>query len=302
MNPTPVVGRLAPTPSGHLHLGNACAFLAAWLSVRSQDGRLLLRVEDVDTTRARPDVLEGQLADLRWLGFAWDEEVAAQSARDYGPWLEVLRDHTYFCTCSRKDVADAGGIYPGTCRDGGHDAGKVRYRLPAETVAVVDRRFDTRIVDPSGQGDPVLRRADGVYAYDLAVVADDIADGVTEVVRGADLLAHTAVQVRLWEALGATPPAWMHTPLILGPDGRKLSKSHGSLHLGALREAGWRPRDVLRTILPWLGIEGADSLDAAVAAFDPVRGPRGPVLVETHRCPSPREGVSWRLEQSGGAP
>jgi len=258
-------------------------------------------VEDVDTTRARPTVLQGQLADLRWMGLLWDEVVPAQSRRDYAPWLRALGDRTYFCTCTRKDVSEAGGVYPGTCRDAGHAEGKVRFRLPRGTVTVLDRRFGPHPVDPAALGDPVLRRADGVTTYDLAVVADDIADGVTEVVRGADLLEHTAVQIRLWEALGATPPEWLHTPLILGPDGQKLSKSHGSMHLGVLRDAGWGPRDILRTILPWLGVEGVDSPEAAVAVFDPARGPLGPILVETNRCPSPREQVSWRLHRSGGA-
>jgi glutamyl/glutaminyl-tRNA synthetase len=299
--PSPtIVGRLAPTPSGHLHLGNASAFLAAWLSVRSRGGRLLLRVEDVDTTRARVEVLEGQLTDLRWLGLGWDEEVEPQSTRDYAPWLLALREHTYFCTCTRKQIAAAGGVYPGTCREAGNDSGKIRFRLSSGEVLVFDQHFGGRRVDASRRGDPVLLRADGIYAYNLAVVADDIADGVTEVVRGADLLDHTAVQVRLWEAFGATPPSWMHSPLILGPDGRKLSKSHGSLHLGALRDAGWSPRDVLRATLPWLGIEGVDSLDAATAAFDPAGGPRGSVLIETHGCPTPHEGVSWHSVRSGG--
>jgi glutamyl/glutaminyl-tRNA synthetase len=267
------VGRLAPTPSGHLHLGNTTAFAAAWLSTRSQGGRLLLRVEDVDVGRARKAVVESQKRDLAWLGLHWDEETPAQSTRNYVPWLTRLAASTYFCTCARRS-----GPYPGTCRDARHTAGKVRFRVPAGEVAYVDRRWGTRRADPTEQGDPVLRRADGVFAYNLAVVADDIADGVTEVVRGADLLDHTAVQIRLWEALGATPPTWLHAPLVLGPDGKKLSKSHGSTHLGALRDAGWTASDVLRVVLPWLGLDG-DDLDDAARAFDPTKGPLGPIRI-----------------------
>lgn len=268
-----VIGRLAPTPSGDLHLGNVTAFLAAWLSVRAASGRLLLRMEDVDVGRARPDVAARQRADLRWLGLEWDEEVPAQSSRNYAPWLSRLAGSRYFCTCTRSQVS---GPYPGTCRDAGHAEGKVRFRLPDGPVPFVDRRWGPREVDPATEGDPVIRRADGVFAYDLAVVADDLLDGVTEVVRGADLLAHTAVQIRLWEAFGATPPTWLHTPLVLGPDGKKLSKSHGALHVGALRAAGWSAGDVLRAVFPWLGLQ-AKTLENALAAWDPEAGPRGPV-------------------------
>jgi glutamyl/glutaminyl-tRNA synthetase len=275
----PPTGRLAPTPSGHLHLGNVCAFGAAWLSIRASGGRLLLRLEDVDLGRARPEVVDGIRLDLRWLGLDWDEEVPPQSHRDYERWLEVLGGATYRCVCSRAQVRAAGGVYPGTCREAGHADGAVRFRLPPGEVDVVDRRFGHRHVDPGAFGDPVLRRRDGVFAYNLAVVADDLLDGVTEVVRGADLLDYTAVQVRLWEALGGTPPTWMHAPLILGPDGRKLSKSHGSTEVRALREAGWSPTDVWRTVLPWLGLKHAHVHDA-VGAFRADVGPRGPVALE----------------------
>lgn len=285
-----VSGRLAPTPSGHLHLGNATAFAAAWLSARSQGGRVLLRIEDVDTTRARAEVEEEQRDDLRWLGLDWDEEVPRQSARDYAPWLDAL--DSYFCTCTRKDVQASGGVYPGTCRDAGHGLGKVRFRLPPGEVVFADAKWGAQRGTP--EGDPVLRQADGVYAYNLAVVADDIADGVTEVVRGADLLELTPLQIRLWEGFGATPPRWVHAPLILGPDGRKLSKSHGSLHLGAMRDAGWTAAEVRRVVLAWLGMQG-DALDPD--GFDPARGPRGPIRIDS--IGSPREGVSWVDE--GGA-
>jgi glutamyl/glutaminyl-tRNA synthetase len=271
------VGRLAPTPSGQLHLGNALAFGAAWLSVRQQGGRLLLRVEDVDRGRARAEVEADQKEDLRWLGLDWDEETPPQRDRDYGPWLERLRDHVYRCTCTRRQVREAGGVYPGTCRDAGHAGGAARFRLPAGEVRFVDRRFGPRAVDPTAFGDPVLQRRDGVFAYNLAVVVDDLCDGVTEVVRGADLLDFTAVQIHLWRALGATPPTWLHSPLVLGPDGHKLSKSHGSTEVRALRAAGWTAADVWRVVLPWLGLDALDHVHDAVGHFEVTAGSLGPV-------------------------
>jgi glutamyl/glutaminyl-tRNA synthetase len=123
----------------------------------------------------------------------------------------------------------------------------------------------------------LLRRADGCFTYALANVVDDLCDGVTEVVRGADLLEYSAVQVRLWEAFGATPPTWLHAPLVLGPDGRKLSKSHGAVHVGDLRSEGWQPADVWAVALPWLGIEPVERIEDAVAAFAPERFGSGPV-------------------------
>lgn len=272
-----VVGRLAPTPSGQLHLGNVCAFAAAWLSVRSAGGRLLLRIEDIDTVRARSEVEEGIREDLRWLGLTWDAEVSRQSERSYGWALERLAPHTYRCQCTRAQIRAGGGVYPGTCRDAGHTRGAVRLRLPSGPVSFVDRRFGPRVVDPNGFGDPVLVRSDGLVSYNLAVVADDITDGVTEVVRGADLLDFTAVQIHLWQMLGSAPPTWMHAPLILGPDGTKLSKSHGSAEVRALRAAGCAPADVWAQVLPWLGLAACADIGAAVAGFRADAGPRGPV-------------------------
>ncbi len=274
-----VVGRLAPTPSGHLHLGNVTAFAAAWLSVRSAGGRLLLRMEDIDTVRARAYVEDGIREDLRWLGLSWDAEVPRQSVRDYRLAIEALRPHTYRCTCTRAQIKAAGGRYPGTCRDAGHVEGALRLRLPDGPVHFVDRRFGPRDVDPNLFGDPVLVRSDGLVSYNLAVVADDLTDGVTEVVRGADLLDFTAVQLHLWRWLGEREPTWLHAPLVLGPDGAKLSKSHGSTEVRALREAGWDPARVWRTVLPWLGLEPVGAIGDAVARFDAGVGARGPVVV-----------------------
>jgi glutamyl/glutaminyl-tRNA synthetase len=276
------VGRLAPTPSGRLHLGNVCAFAGAWLSVRSQGGRLALRIEDVDTPRARGDIEDALRDDLRWLGLDWDAETPRQSERDYAPIVERLGDRVYRCGCTRAEVRAAGGVYPGTCRDRGLTEGAVRFRLPDETVTIIDGARGAVTVDLATLGDPVLQRRDGVYAYNLAVVADDIGDGVTEVVRGADLLEQSAVQVCLWRALGCAPPVWLHTPLILGDDGRKLSKSHGSTSVNEWRTDGLTPADVWRVVLPWLGLPAADEIGAAIAGFVPAHVPRGPFTFKEH--------------------
>ncbi|MEQ1567479.1 MAG: glutamate--tRNA ligase family protein [Myxococcota bacterium] len=274
------VGRLAPTPSGRLHLGNALAFGAAWLSARAAGGRVLLRIEDVDRARARTEIERSIRDDLRWLGLEWDEETPPQRVRPYEPWLGALGHQLYRCRCTRAELA-AFDAYPGTCRDRGHPDGAVRLRLPPGEVEFVDRRWGLVRVDPTTTfGDPVLRRRDGSFAYPLAVVVDDLCDGVTEVVRGADLLEYTAVQIHLWRAFGATPPTWMHAPLLLGPDGKKLSKSHGSTEIAALARAGWTPDDVWRQLLPFLGLDGFDHVRDAVGAFDPRGGGRGPFTVD----------------------
>jgi glutamyl/glutaminyl-tRNA synthetase len=234
----------------------------------------------VDRGRARRDVEEAQRQDLRWLGIDWDAEVPPQRERDYGPWLAALAPRTYRCTCTRSRVAAEGfapdGGCPGGCRDAARSGGGVRFRLLPGEAVVADRRHGIRRVDPAIYGDPVLQREDGGYAYNLAVVADDLQDGVTEVVRGGDLLEFAAVQGQIWEAFGATPPTWLHVPVVLGPDGRKLSKSHGSAKVRALRAAGRPATDVWQTVLPWLGIEGATSLAEALPAWRPA-GPVGTV-------------------------
>jgi glutamyl-tRNA synthetase len=273
----PDVGRLAPTPSGRLHLGNVCAFAGAWLSARARGGRLALRIEDVDTPRARPEIETALRDDLRWLGLDWDVETLRQSARDYRPALDRLAPHVYRCGCTRAEIKAMGGVYRGACRDRGLAAGALRFRLPDGSVEIVDRARGRLTIDLATLGDPVLQRRDGVYAYNLAVVADDLDDGVTEVVRGADLLEQSAVQVCLWAALDRRPPTWLHTPLILGDDGRKLSKSHGSTAVGAWRDAGRTPADVWRIVAPWLGLTPFASMDEARTLFDPARVARGPI-------------------------
>lgn len=261
------IGRLAPTPSGLLHLGNALAFGAAWLSVRNAGGRVILRVEDLDRGRARDDVAAAQRIDLAWLGIDWDEEVAPQSQRRYP--LDGLA--TYRCTCNRAARLARGCA----CREAGRAEGVWRYRTPPGAVSFVDRARGPCVIVP--EDDPVLVRADGEAAYPLAVVLDDARDGVTEVVRGGDLLDATAVQVRLYESLGVAPPSWLHVPVLLGADGKKLSKSHGSTGIGALRDAGWKADRVWATLLPLLGLPPGP---LAEARLDPARIPAGPFVVE----------------------
>jgi glutamyl-tRNA synthetase len=260
------VGRLAPTPSGLLHLGNALAFGAAWLSARARGGRVLLRVEDVDRGRARAEIAAAQRADLAWLGIDWDVEVPPQSARAYP--LDGVP--TYRCACNRATRLARACL----CRDAGGADGVWRFRTPPGAVSFVDRARGPVTVDP--EDDPVLVRADGEAAYPIAVVLDDLRDGVTEVVRGGDLVEATGVQIRLYEALGQPPPTWLHVPLLLGEDGKKLSKSHGSTGIAALREAGWSADAVWATLLPALGLPPGP---LAGARFDPEAVPRGPFVV-----------------------
>lgn len=266
----PPTGRLAPTPSGHLHLGNALAFGAAWLSIRQQPGaRLLLRIEDLDRGRSRSEIAQAQREDLEWLGLTWDTETAPQSTRSYP--LDGLP--VYRCDCSRKKRL-AGHCQ---CRDAPAEAGTWRLRLPPGPVHFTDRAQGPQVHTPGP--DPIITRRNGEAAYPLAVVLDDHRDGVTEVVRGADLLAATATQIRIGEARGLPHPTWLHVPMLLGEDQRKLSKSHGSTELRALRQAGWTPHDVWARLLPLLGIE-ATTLQDAVPAFDPARIPSGPFVVD----------------------
>lgn len=294
MTKTGHVGRMAPTPSGQLHLGNVCAFASAWLSARSKGGEILLRVEDIDTTRARRDVEDDQRRELEWLGLVWDRETPRQSERDYGEALQSLQSLTYRCGCTRAQIRATGGVYQGTCRKRGLTQGALRFRVPEGTVTFYDDRWGPRQEDPSRFGDPVFQRKDGIISYNLAVVVDDMRDGVTEVVRGADLLDYSALQARIWSSLGGTPPRWMHSPLIVSVDGSKLSKSHASLHIGALREAGWEPVHIWKLVFAWLGITEASSLEEAVPLFRPKAGCLGPLVLNLDSSvPSPGEGIRW---------
>lgn len=249
-------GRFAPSPSGRMHLGNVFAALLAWLSVRSRNGRMLLRVEDLDPDRCRPEYVEALKRDLDWLGLDWDEEQTPQSMRAdaYQAEFEKLRalGVVYPCYCSRAELhaasaphaSDGNVIYAGTCRNLTDAERAAKTRKPAWRVIVPD----TVITAKDGLqgeyaenlardcGDFIIRRSDGVYAYQLAVVTDDAAGGVTEIVRGRDLLSSVPRQMWLQKMLGFQTPAYYHVPLLLAPDGKRLSKREKSLDLGALRE------------------------------------------------------------------
>lgn len=265
-----VVGRLAPSPTGLLHLGNAWSFWLAWLDARSCGGRLILRMEDIDPARSRPQYAEAVRRDLKWLGLDWDEEAPPQSGRRaaYDSALDRLKSQglVYPCFCTRKElrslagapqVGDEGAPYPGLCR--GLSPEEARARLAEgrkaawRLICPADKkwRFNDRILGPQSLtlaevgGDFALRRSDGVYAYQLAVVVDDLEAGVNSVVRGADILASTPRQLYLASLLGGGDVNYAHLPLLLDHEGERLAKRHNSLTLAGLREAGARPETIL---------------------------------------------------------
>jgi glutamyl-Q tRNA(Asp) synthetase len=239
-------GRFAPSPTGPLHAGSLVAALASWLDARAHGGVWLVRIEDVDAPRCRPGMGDLVLAQLAACGMASDEPVCWQSRRGdaYGAALRALVDQgqAYPCACARSEIdavwaargvarpPDAERIYPGTCRAGLHGRPARAMRFRAEgTVRWTDRRLGAQSQDVAREvGDFVLRRADGPWAYQLAVVVDDAAQGITHVVRGADLVDNTARQILLQRALALPMPSYLHTPLVLAADGRKLSKQNAA--------------------------------------------------------------------------
>ncbi|MDY7563372.1 tRNA glutamyl-Q(34) synthetase GluQRS [Pseudomonas sp. 10B1] len=280
MNSPSYIGRFAPTPSGYLHFGSLVAALASYLDARSVGGKWLMRMEDLDPPR---EVAGAQTAILRTLesyGFEWDGELISQSQRheDYEQVIRRWLSHglAYACTCSRKQLEGSNGVYPGRCRNLGHttENAAIRIRVPE-----LDYRFEDRVQGLFAQhlgrdvGDFVIRRRDGLYAYQLAVIIDDAWQGITDIVRGADLLDSTPRQLYLQELLGLPQPRYLHVPLITQPDGNKLGKSYRSaplqndqatlLLLRALRALGQPTDDGLnyaspREVLKW-GIEQWDA-------------------------------------------
>jgi len=282
---TPYIGRFAPTPSGRLHFGSLVAALASYLDARSVGGRWLMRMEDLDPPREEPGAQAAILNALESYGFEWDGEMVRQSDRHdaYAEVLNRLFNHglAYACTCSRKQLEPYHGIYPGFCRNAGHgtEDAAIRLRVPELEYHFIDRvQGEYRQHLGREVGDFVIRRRDGLYAYQLAVVLDDAWQGITDIVRGADLLDSTPRQLYLQELLGLPQPRYLHIPLITQPDGHKLGKSYRSppltedqatpLLLRALRALGQKPGAELAYASP------REVLNWGIAHWDAVLIPR----------------------------
>lgn len=264
----PVVTRLAPSPTGLLHVGHARSFLLAWWHARASAGRVVMRIEDLDRERCRPALVETCLRDLEWLGLDWDGPVLVQS-NDLAPYERaceqlVARGLAYPCVCTRAEIAalsaphasDGEQRYPGTCRgkwtsvsaaraESGREPG-LRLRVDGASVEVIDQLAGRRVFDVQAEvGDFLIRRRDGAMAYQLAVVVDDARQAITDVVRGEDLLASAARQQLVQAALGLVTPTWWHVPLVVDETGQRLAKRSGSLALSDLRARGVDPRAVV---------------------------------------------------------
>jgi glutamyl-tRNA synthetase len=288
-----VNGRYAPSPTGDLHLGNLRTALLAWLFARSAGSRFLVRMEDLDTGRVREGAAERQLADLAELGLDWDGDVAFQSQRldRYGEAIGRLQaaGRLYECFCTRAEIRAAAsaphgplpeGAYPGTClhlTDAERAERRAAGRSPALRIRADAARvgFEDRILGrvEGAVDDFVVQRNDGAPAYNLAVVVDDAAQSIEEVVRGADLADTTPRQLLLARELGLPEPAYAHVPLVLGPDGARLAKRHGGV---TLREVA--PGAALRWMVESLDLPPADSPAGLLAGFDPAALPRTPTV------------------------
>jgi glutamyl-Q tRNA(Asp) synthetase len=285
----PYVGRFAPSPTGPLHAGSLVAAVASYLDARAHGGAWLIRIEDIDEGRAVPGAAETILAQLDWLGMHSDGEIVWQSRRKalYEAARERLAEHVYGCGCNRREIADSrlgvgpdgAAIYPGTCRHGlapGREARSLRLRVPEAGADVVS--FDDRFAGEVSQrlaiesGDFVLKRADGYWAYQLAVVVDDAEQGVTDIVRGADLLDSTPRQIYLQRLLGVPTPRYLHVPVVRNANGEKLSKQTGALAVepGVHGDNEAAAVAALLDAARFLGLQldpAASSLPATPAAF-----------------------------------
>lgn len=277
-------GRYAPSPTGFLHLGNARTALAAWLHTRSQGGTFVLRIEDLDSLRSKPEYIRANIAELRWLGLDWDE--GPDVGGPYGPYIQSQRHHLYQealehlqkhhhlfeCYLSRKDLQDIASaphqkmtVYGERERKLNHQImqqkqleGKrpsLRFKVQAQTLRFNDLLQGNQLFSAMHEvGDFVVKRADGEWAYQLAVVVDDIQMKITEVVRGDDLLNSTPAQLLLYQALNQPAPAFMHIPLLADETNQRMSKRKGSLTLRALREKGIKHQSVIGLLAHLLGI------------------------------------------------
>ena len=300
--PPNATGRYAPSPTGALHLGNLRTALLAWLFARSQGARFLMRIDDLDRGRVRPGLAEQQLADLAALGLDWDGPVVRQSERrdTYAEAIERLDADgaLYPCFCTRAEIRQAAsaphgalpeGSYPGTCREltraeraARAASGRppaLRLRAGAARVAFTDRLLGRC---EGAVDDLVVRRNDGVAAYNLAVVVDDTAAGVGEVVRGADLIETTPRQLHVAARLGLAPPGYAHVPLILGADRTRLAKRHGAVTLADRVAVGESPAEVRAALARSVGLARArelPTLDELLERFDPAALPTEPTVM-----------------------
>ena len=293
--------RLAPSPTGALHLGNARTFLVNWVMARQRGWRVLLRIEDLDGPRIKRGADRQAIDDLRWLGLDWDEEPVWQSPR-----MEVYRaaahklldaGHAYPCICTRSEIAqaasaphaeDGAAVYPGTCFGRFADmaqaraaAGRepaIRFHVPAGTLDFEDQFSGHHTFDPAGElGDFVILKGDGTAAYQLAVVIDDAEAGVSDIVRGDDLIDSTPRQILLYRVLGLAGqiPSYWHLPLVVGTDGKRLAKRHGDTRISYYRECGVSVERLLGLLARWCGIEAEQiSLREFAERFDIGRMPR----------------------------
>jgi glutamyl-tRNA synthetase len=289
-----VVGRLAPSPTGGLHLGHARTFLIAWLAARRAQGKVILRIEDIDSSRVRDEAAETAVTDLKWLGLDWDEGPYVQSERgvQYDQALDRLKaaELVYPCTCTRADIEraasaphaeDEGPTYPGTCsaRRAADAAGLCerpfawRFRVAAERVCWDDLFLGQITKEPYRLGGDFIVGRNGLGpSYQLAVVVDDALMGVTQVIRGDDLVPSTPRQILLYRALGWPEPRFGHVPLAVTPDGRRLAKRDGSLKLATLREAGVDPRRLIGFLIHscgWSDAPAPSTPRKAIGCFDP---------------------------------
>lgn len=313
------VGRLAPSPTGALHLGNVRTFMIAWLRARTCGGKVILRIEDLDHPRDKPGAAAAAVEDLRWLGFDWDETYVQSERKDlYREALAAIRDRVYPCVCTRRDVESAQSAphagdqlhYPGRCRDrfatwreavewlnpgGVSDRPRLpcwRFRVPEGTrVDFTDAFAGAFAQDVAATlGDFPIARDEGGAGYTLACTVDDLAMGVTEVVRGDDLLAATPAQLILADALRAAlperfagrPPAYCHVPLVVGADGKRLAKRHGDTRVATYRAGGMRPEELLGRLAAscgWAAPGERVSLATLMSRFDLATIPRAPFMV-----------------------
>ena len=294
-------GRFAPSPTGELHVGNARTALLSWLWARAEGGEYFIRVEDIDAPRVRPGLAERQLEELRWLGLDWDGPPVFQSQRTalYEEALRRLGEQVYECFCSRAEIAlasapqgDEGPRYPGTCANltraqreerRKQRAPSLRLRVPQGPLRFHDEILGEQVFDTAQlAGDFVLRRGDGVFAYQLAVTVDDGAMGITQVLRGADLLASTARQILLHRLLGQREPRWAHAPLVLTQSGERLSKRDKSLSLSNLRNSGADPRQVVASLARLSGLQAHPACQPRelLDGFSLSKVPHEPVLLD----------------------